>query len=331
MSKRKLQHIEELAAADAVDEFDDLDEDDDSDDFEQQPLENTRESLRQFRRFVDKEKKNGKAPTADAAQDKGFLNKQRVLVLSSRGTSSRYRHLMLDLRKLLPHHKKDVKMDAKDALDVINEIAELKSCNNCIYFDTKKKTDCYLWFSKTPNGPSAKFHLTNVHTLGELKLFGNCLMGSRPVLTFDSTFDSAAHWQLLKEMFTQIFGTPRGHPKSKPFVDHMMSFFIVDNRIWFRHYQIVDKDEGPKKNPPELVEIGPRFVLNPIRIFSGSFGGPTLYHNANFVPPAQFRANIHLRKADRYMNRVQKQQDWKDRKQHNKPRPGPNLDAVFDE
>ena len=39
---------------------------------------------------------------------------------------------------MLPHSKKDVKMDAKDALQVINEIAEMKSCNNCIYFETRK-------------------------------------------------------------------------------------------------------------------------------------------------------------------------------------------------
>lgn len=30
---------------------------------------------------------------------------------------------------------------------------------------------------------------------------------------------------------------------------------------------------------------GPRFVLNPIRMFSGSFGGPTLYQNPTFVSP----------------------------------------------
>ena len=28
-----------------------------------------------------------------------------------------------------------------------------------------------------------------------------------------------------------------------------------------------------------LVEIGPRFVLTPIRIFEGAFGGATVYSN----------------------------------------------------
>ena len=37
------------------------------------------------------------------------------------------------------------------------------------------------------------------------------------------------------------------------------------------------------KELTNLVEIGPRFVLTPIRLFSGSFGGPTLYANPKCV------------------------------------------------
>lgn len=34
-----------------------------------------------------------------------------------------------------------------------------------------------------------------------------------------------------------------------------------------------------------FVQVGPRFCLNPIKIFSGSFGGPTLYENPFYVSP----------------------------------------------
>ena len=89
-------------------------------------------------------------------------------------------------------------------------------------------------------------------------------------------FDETAHNSLLKEMFTQvcailcegfgclfcfcfcfvfyfnprghvwtslrfllqIFSTPCYHPKSKPFIDHILSFSIEDNRIWFRNFQV---------------------------------------------------------------------------------------------
>lgn len=39
-----------------------------------------------------------------------YMNKQRCLVFSTRGITARYRHLMEDIRRMLPHHKKDVKV-----------------------------------------------------------------------------------------------------------------------------------------------------------------------------------------------------------------------------
>ncbi|KAG7568089.1 Retrotransposon gag domain [Arabidopsis thaliana x Arabidopsis arenosa] len=74
---------------------------------------------------------------------------------------------------------------------------------------------------------------------------GNHLKGSRPLLTFSSNFEKDAHWKLLKEMLTQIFGIPEGHRKSKPYHDYVFVFSIVDDHIWFRNYQ-------------------PRFVFPPI-------------------------------------------------------------------
>ena len=127
-----------------------------------------------------------------------YSNKQRVLILSSRGITARYRHLMEDLKKLIPHHKKDNKLDAKGDIHVVNEIAELKSCNQVLYLETKKNQDLYMYLGKTPLGPSVKFHVANVHTMDELKLTGNCMLGSRPLLNFDASFDTQPHLQLLK-------------------------------------------------------------------------------------------------------------------------------------
>lgn len=42
-----------------------------------------------------------------------YINKQRTLILSTRGISHRDRHLLTDLRDLLPHSKKDIKFDDK--------------------------------------------------------------------------------------------------------------------------------------------------------------------------------------------------------------------------
>lgn len=191
-----------------------------------------------------------------------------------------------------------------------------------------------------------------VHTMDELRLTGNCLKGSRPLLSFDGGFDTEPHLALLRELFSQTFNVPRGHPKSQPFFDHVLSFSVLDGKIWVRHYQVRVREyvlarscavglvcrvvcvracvsvcvdvsmcvcvcacgklihvcvpspslvlqivdaaidaKGIKKvlaageDPVTLVEIGPRFVLDIVRMFQGSFGGPTLYQNASFVSP----------------------------------------------
>lgn len=60
--------------------------------------------------------------------------------------------------------------------------------------------------------------------------------------------------------------------------------------------QITWKPQGKmgKDEETQLTEIGPRFVLQPIRIFEGSFGGPTLYENSEYVPPNAVRGSIFL-------------------------------------
>eukprot|EP00042_Codosiga_hollandica_P036897 m.286320 g.286320 ORF g.286320 m.286320 type:complete len:158 (-) comp54986_c0_seq6:253-726(-) len=49
--------------------------------------------------------------------------------------------------------------------------------------------------------------------------------------------------------------------------------------------QIVWPTEKGEDDEPNMVEIGPRFVLNPIRVFEGCFGGPTLYANEEYISP----------------------------------------------
>lgn len=48
------------------------------------------------------------------------------------------------------------------------------------------------------------FFVSSVHTMEELKLTGNHLKGSRPILTFSSNFDEEPHWKLLKELIMQV-------------------------------------------------------------------------------------------------------------------------------
>ncbi|KAJ1959603.1 Ribosome biogenesis protein brx1 [Dipsacomyces acuminosporus] len=259
--------------------------------------------------------------------------KHRILMVASRGVTFRHRHLMNDLEALLPHSKKESKIESKQDMDLLNELAEIHNCNNVFYFETKKHQDLYLWISRAPSGPSVKFHVQNIHTMDELKMTGNCLKGSRPLLSFDASFDSQPHLQLLKEIFTQMFAVPKGTRKSKPFYDHVFTFSVVDNRVWFRNFQIAERnpDTGGdlnKSEKPTLVEIGPRFVLNTIRIFEGSFGGPTLYENPRYISPNAVRAAVKNEKAAKYAVRVADAQNREARAKGN-PLPTDPLKDVF--
>lgn len=235
-----------------------------------------------------------------------WKNKQRCLLVSSRGVSYLARHVILNLKTLMPHTKTDSKFNRKNGLKELSEIAEIRNCNKCIYVEMHKKQDAFVWLSATPEGPSAKFSLENMHTMEELKLTGNCLKGSRPILSFDEQFDSAPHWKLLKELLTQVMGTPNHHPKSQPFVDHVFNFSIVDNKIWFRNYQIGDE-------AGTLAEIGPRLVLNPIKVFDGAFGGICLYDNPHYVPPIVHRSLVRQRASIKYNSRLAQKLSYESR------------------
>ncbi|KAF8197465.1 ribosome biogenesis protein BRX1 [Pholiota molesta] len=237
--------------------------------------------------------------------EKKKKNKQRVLLLSSRGITQRMRHLMGDLEALLPHVKKDSKLDSKSQLHLLPELADLNNCNNALYFEARRHEDLYLWAAKTPNGPSIKMHVQNVHTMDELKLTGNCLKGSRGLLSFDKSFEDTEWGRLTKEVFTQIFGVPSTSRRAKPFIDHILTFSIVDSKIWFRNFQILEKDPLQPNGSPQttLVEIGPRFVLTPIRIFEGAFGGATVFSNPEFVTPAATRQMVKRAKGTKYNSR----------------------------
>jgi ribosome biogenesis protein BRX1 len=150
----------------------------------------------------------------------------------------------------------DSKLDSKNHLHLLPELADLHSCNNTLYFEARRHEDLYLWAAKTPNGPSIKLHVQNVHTMDELKMTGNCLKGSRGILSFDAAFEETEWGRLTKELFThvsdvmrrgaqvliivvkQIFGVPPQARRAKPFLDHILTFSIVDSKIWFRNFQV---------------------------------------------------------------------------------------------
>lgn len=265
-----------------------------------------------YKALAGKEKKSQSDKNV-ASNEKQFMNKQRTLLISSRGVNFRHRHLIQDLYSLLPHSRKEPKLDTKKDLQQLNEIAELYNCNNILFFEARKHQDLYLWLSKPPNGPTIKFYLQNLHTMDELNFTGNCLKGSRPVLSFDARFDTSPHYQLVKELLVHNFGVPPVARKSKPFIDHVMSFSIVDDKIWVRTYEISHsarnqdeyEDKAAEQEDLSLVEIGPRFVMTVILILEGSFGGPKIYENKQYVSPNVVRAQMKQQAANAAKDRAE--------------------------
>lgn len=156
--------------------------------------------------------------------------------------------------------------------------------------------------------------------MSELNFTGNALKGSRAIVSFDAGFDATPATALMKELLLQTFSVPKSARRVKPFIDRVLSFHWADGKVWVRHYQIVvtkatitddsDEDEDMEKEEPtskkgkkrheektELTEIGPRFVMTPIVILEGSFGGPVIYENKEFVSPNAVRASIREKRA----------------------------------
>lgn len=215
----------------------------------------------------------------------------------------------------MPHHKAEPKMERWKTFSVINEMAEMKHCDKALLFEGRHKRDLYMWLSSMPNGPSVKFLIESLSTMGELRLVGNCLKGSRPLLSFNDDFNKEPFLKVIKELLTQVFGVPNHHPKSQPFIDRVYTFVYLDKRIWFRHYQILSEDGA-------LSEIGPRFVMNPVKIFEDSFSGTTLWENPEYISPARYRQQLRKNAKYRYMNRTEQ----KVAQEVTKPKTSYNLD-----
>jgi ribosome biogenesis protein BRX1 len=105
--------------------------------------------------------------------------------------------------------------------------------------------------------------------------------------------------------------------KSKPFIDHVLSFTLADHKIWFRNYQIQEKQATEKSEQTDiaLLEIGPRFVLTPIIMFEGSFSGPVIYENKEFVSPNVVRSLKRKAEGSRYAGRKVAEREREERGQ----------------
>jgi len=155
--------------------------------------------------------------------------------------------------------------------------------------------------------------------MAELGFGGNVLKGGRGIVVFDKSFDDGLtaagtgkeNVALIREMLRGVFCVPgKGVRGMKPFIDRVIGIYGLDNKIWVRVYEI---REGSKDNVEDklqdesnvkLVEVGPRFVLTPIVILEGSFGGPVIFENKMYVSPNLVRREVRLKQGSKYAQRT---------------------------
>ncbi|GKT32903.1 Ribosome biogenesis protein BRX1 like protein [Aduncisulcus paluster] len=227
----------------------------------------------------------------------------KLLTATSRGISSRVRHLYEDLLHFLPHAKKEKKLRREDE-EMLLQIVESRNCDFLMFWECRKAHDTFLHLSSLPKGPSIKFQVVDIHTMGELRFKGNAIKGTRPILSFDSGFKASNQFAIIEEMLKRAFQIPFKHPKAHPYIDRIMQFNVSpeDGSIFVRNYQIETVDKG-RKSETLLHEIGPRFTLLPIEIIDGppftrrathhkSAEAPVLWKNASYVPPSVIEKEI---------------------------------------
>ena len=229
----------------------------------------------------------------ETKKSENWHNKQRTLLTCSRGILTNERQLMKNLCALLPHSKKDSKLEKDEIKQQLADLCETRDCKNVLFFETRGK-QLYLWVCKYPDGPSVYYQVNNLVSAEDHKLLGNCLKASRAFLSFDESFGRHAHLGLQKAMLVDAFNLPKNHPKAQPFFDKTFSFTYdaLTDTVNFRCYQI--NKNGSKASDVELIEIGPRFDLQIIKMFDGFVGGKVVYSNQGYSSPKEIKRRLRM-------------------------------------
>jgi ribosome biogenesis protein BRX1 len=212
-----------------------------------------------------------------------FINRQRVLIVVSRGTKRRQKFVAQELLSIMSHAKAHSKIETdQDIPNQIKKRCAKAKCENFMYFEIRK-TFQYLWIGKSPEGPSAFLHVLDYTPLEKSKHTGNFMIASRTLFSFGEQFDIKPEYNLLKELLVDSLNVPKNYPRTFRYVEKVMSFELINGTIHLRMFQV--KQNPSMKEGFELIESGPRMNLQLIKIFAGTLGGDVLYENPDFKYP----------------------------------------------
>ena len=71
---------------------------------------------------------------------------------------------------------------------LIREMAEMKNCSKVLYFEGRKKKDLFLTVADVEEGPTIRFNVEGLNTMGELKFSGNSLKVQKLYFVFCKSY-----------------------------------------------------------------------------------------------------------------------------------------------
>ena len=205
--------------------------------------------------------------------------------MATRGIKTRHRHLMRDLLRVLPHGKRGSKIatNGEQGLGELLQLCEESDCSEALLLDARDPAGrLYLWAATCPEGPSVLFRVVNVHTVAELKLEARRAHRARNVLIFDRAFGCSSERRVVRALLTRIFSVDPSVEPGRAL--HAITFLWLDGRVWLRVYRIQYADDGTVL---DVAEIGPRLVLEPVRIIASAFGGAVLHSHVPSKMPLE--------------------------------------------
>lgn len=195
-------------------------------------------------------------------------DKQRgTLVLSGRGVSNRLRHLHSDMLSLIPHSKKDQKVDTRKDIRLLKELAELSSCAHIVLLESRNECD-YLWLSSHVNGPTIRLGMTSFSTLEELGLLGNFFKNTRFVLS--TSVHESTESALLIQVLCGIFNSSDNSSSDK-----IISLYEHSGILYLRFFHVNGGESA--------LEVGPRMELCIDLIMKNCFSGEIIFKKQNLA------------------------------------------------
>lgn len=213
-------------------------------------------------------KRSDKAIRPESDSSSGEDDRQEsTLVLASRGIGNRFRHLHTDLLHLIPRSKKEQKVDTRKDLRLLQELAELSSCEYIVLLETRNGQD-YLWVSKRSYGPTFRLAVASFSTCDELGLLGNFYRNTRFIV--NSSLHPSAENESLMHLLTGIFADGLHDCSS----DKLLSVYEQSGTVVLRAFHASAED---------AIETGPRIGFDIDLIMKGCFSGEIIFKKSSFT------------------------------------------------